>query len=49
MTFAAGFSGGLVAAPGFSALLTGAVSFAANLAGVFAGVAGFFRFGGCGR
>ena len=48
MTFAAGFSSGLAAAPGFSALLTGAVSLPPILPGVFAGVAGFFASAGAG-
>ena len=46
MTFAAGFSGGLAAAPGFSALLTGAVSLPPILLGVFAGAFGFFASAG---
>ena len=42
MTFAAGFSGGLVVISGFSAPLTEAVSLLLTLPGIFAGVSGFF-------
>ena len=42
MTFAAGFSSGLAAAPGFSAPLTAAVSLLLTLPGIFAGASGFF-------
>ena len=44
MTFAAGFSSGLAAAPGFSVLLTGA----ASLPGISVGASGFFASAGAG-
>ena len=42
MTFAAGFSSGLAAAPGFSVLLTGAASLPLTLPGISVGASGFF-------
>ena len=42
MTFAAGFSGGLLVISGFSAPITEAVSLLLTLPGIFAGVSGFF-------
>ena len=48
MTFAAGFSSGLAAAPGFSVLLTGAASLPLTLPGISVGASGFFASAGAG-